>query len=339
MRDLQIFYGNVTVATSSQIEIVAGGFTGDYYGQGFTYSATGSVVGGTLTGFSETYNGHAVVTATGLNVPATTAYQLVQSNNANQLAALALSGNDTISGAGNGDVLVGYGGNNTLVGVQTGTDYAGYSGAASAYTITADPSGFLVSRPDGGQDQLINIKGVEFSDKNVSLTGQSGVGSSSATDYLVLSPSTIGIYRFFSKIDGTHFFTVSTSEEQQLVATRPDLTFEGVGMDAVNPSNVTSDPAAVPVYRFFDSVHGTHFFTVSASEEQNLVVSRADLKLEGVGFYADQIQRSGDTAVYRFFDTGNGTHFYSSSQTETAQIGASRPDLKLEGVAFYVPTA
>ena len=81
-----------------------GSDVGDYFGQGFTYSLSGAVVGGTLTGYSSTFNGGLGVTATGLNVAAATAYQLVQSSNAIQLEATALSGDDTIFGAGDSDV-------------------------------------------------------------------------------------------------------------------------------------------------------------------------------------------------------------------------------------------
>lgn len=150
---------------------------------------------------------------------------------------------------------------------------------------------------------------------------------------------TIGIYRFFSKTDGTHFFTASTSEARQIAASRPDLVSEGVALDAVNPSNLSSDTSAVPVYRFFDSAHGTHFYTISQSEEQNIVATRSDLKFEGIGLYGDSAQQSGDAAVYRFFDATNGTHFYTNSQVEAGQIVNTRADLKAEGVAFYVPTS
>ena len=169
MHNVYTIYGTAWIATSTQIEIVAGSYVWNYFGQGFTYSFNGAVVGGTLTGYSQTYNGGLVVTATGLNVPAATAYQLIQSNNDIQLDATALSGNDTIYGAGDSDVLMGYGGNNTIIGVPNGVDYAAYSGAASAYSISVNSSGFVVSRPDGGQDELINIKAIKFSDRTISL--------------------------------------------------------------------------------------------------------------------------------------------------------------------------
>lgn len=294
MRNPQVFYGTATIATSTQVEIVSGGLKGDYFGQGFTYSPAGAVNGGTVTGYATTYYGAAVSSVTGLNIPAPTVYQLVQSGNPLQLSALALSGDDTFYGAGDSDVMVGYGGNNAFIGVASGVDYVAYSGPASAYTVTSNATGFQVLRPDGGTDQLTNIKGVDFSDQTQALTSTSGIGSSGATDYPVISSKTIGIYRFFSKTDGTHFFTASTSEAQQIAASRSDLTFEGVALTAVNPSNLSNDAAAVQVYRFFDTIHATHFYTVSQTEEQMIVSSRPDLKYEGTAFYANASQQSGD---------------------------------------------
>ena len=338
MRLQQVFYGTARIATSSQIEIVYGNYVADYYGQGFAYSSSGDVVGGTLTGFSETFNGRSVYSAIGLNVPATLTYQLVQSGNPVQLVATALSGNDTITGAGNNDVLVGYGGNNSFIGVSSGTDNVAYSGSSSAYSVVRTSQGFSVTRPDGGVDTLKDIKSILFTDKTVPLTSSSGVGSTNASDFQVISARAIGLYRFFSKTDGTHFFTASTSEQQQVAASRSDLTFEGTGLSAVNPANLSSDPQARAVFRFFDSVYGTHFYTISQSEQQAIVATRSDLKYEGTALYADASKVAGDSAVYRFFDTGNGTHFYTSSSSEVAQIQSARPDLKNEGVAFYVPT-
>ena len=285
MRNPQVFYGTATMATSTQIEIVSGALKGDYFGQGFAYSSSGEVVGGTVTGYSTTYNGGAVYSVTGLNISAATVYQLVQSGNPLQLSALALSGDDTFYGAGDSDVLVGYGGNNTFNGVQSGVDYVAYSGPASAYTVTANATGFQVGRPDGGIDQLTSIKGIDFSDKTLSLTTTSGIGSGGATDYPIISGKTIGIYRFFSKVDGTHFFTASTSEEQQIAGTRSDLTFEGVGLSAVNPGNLSNDAAAVQVYLFFDTGNGTHFYTGSASEARQISATRPGLRAEGIAFY------------------------------------------------------
>ena len=142
------------------------------------------------------------------------------------------------------------------------------------------------------------------------------------------------VYRFFDSVHGTHFFTASLTETQSLESTRSDLVYEGVGLTAANPS---TDPAAAPVYRFFDTTFGTHFYTSSATEKDNVAATRADLTFEGIGFYEHNSAQPGDTAVYRFFDSNFGTHFYTDSASERATIVATRPDLVSEGIGFYAP--
>lgn len=141
-------------------------------------------------------------------------------------------------------------------------------------------------------------------------------------------------YRFFDSIHGTQFLTTSSAERQTIQNTRPDLVYEGIGLNAIDPA---ADTTAAPVYRFFDSKFGTHFYTSSSTERDTVVATRSDLVSEGVGFYEHNTQQSGDTAVYRFFDSNFGTHFYTSSTTERATIVATRPDLVAEGVSFYAP--
>jgi hypothetical protein len=159
--------------------------------------------------------------------------------------------------------------------------------------------------------------------------------SVSFVDQASITPVSVGVFRFFDTEDGTHFFTASAAERDQIVAARPDFVYEGVGINAV--SLAAADPGCEPVYRFFDSTDGTHFFTASASERDTVEATRHDLVFEGVGFYEDRSQQSGDGAVYRFFDTIHGTHLYTADKSERATIIATRADLTPEGIAFYAP--
>lgn len=151
-----------------------------------------------------------------------------------------------------------------------------------------------------------------------------------------VTAQTVSVFRFFDKSDGTHFFTASATERNNLVLTRPDLTYEGVGLQGV--ADPTSDPNAIPVYRFFDTANGTHFYSASATERDSVIATRPDLTFEGIGFYEDAAPAAGNTPVYRFFDTTNGTHFYTASATERATILQTRSDLRNEGIGFYAPT-
>jgi fibronectin-binding autotransporter adhesin len=157
--------------------------------------------------------------------------------------------------------------------------------------------------------------------------------------FVALTPQTIGVFRFFDKNFGTHFYTSDPNEEQVILKTRPDLVPEGpggVGLQAI--STVSNDPNAAPVYRFFDTLHGTHFFTASASERDTVINTRPDLTFEPTSLFFEHTQpQPGDTPVYRFFDNKFGTHFYTDDPTERATILNTRPDLVAEGIGFYEP--
>ncbi len=149
-----------------------------------------------------------------------------------------------------------------------------------------------------------------------------------------ITPTTTGVqvFRFFDTRNGTHFYTASAAERDQTINARPDLTFEGVGLNA---DTTQTDPSAAPVFRFFDIRTGSHFYTASATERDGLVNGPSGLTYEGVGFYEDSAARANDTAVYRFFDKVDGTHFFTPNQNEFASVLATRGDLVNEGIAFY----
>lgn len=149
------------------------------------------------------------------------------------------------------------------------------------------------------------------------------------------------VYRFFDNKFGTHFFTADVGEKNTVIATRSaDLIGETNGFGAVSQA----DPNATPVYRFFDNKFGTHFFTASATERDQVASARAaDLVYEPSStFFEHASQQAGDVAVYRFFDTKFGTHFYTGDQGEYNGIvtpGSStfRADLTFEKIEFYAP--
>ena len=154
---------------------------------------------------------------------------------------------------------------------------------------------------------------------------------------VAVSPQSVGVYRFFDSGNGTHFLTSSNSERDAVLQGRPDLVYEGVGLQALDGAG--NDPAVESVYRFFDTAHGTHFFTASLAERDAVIAGRADLTYEPDStFFEHASQQPGDTPVYRFFDTQFGTHFYTSDAGERSAILATRADLVDEGIGFYAPT-
>lgn len=94
---------------------------------------------------------------------------------------------------------------------------------------------------------------------------------------------TAAVFRFFNTRDGGHFFTQSTTERDQVLATRPDLRFEGIAFYEFTASQGSTTEA---VFRFFNRNDGGHFFTSSTVERDQVLATRPDLVFEGVAFHA-----------------------------------------------------
>ena len=192
-------------------------------------------------------------------------------------------------------------------------------------TYTADNS--LLDAVSAGKSEHVVATYLSRVETLANSTGDDQVGAG-------ITPTTTGVqvFRFFDTTTGTHFYTASAAERDQTVSTRLDLTYEGVGLNADTPQ---SDPSAAPVFRFFDTSSGSHFYTASATERDGLANGRSGLTYEGVAFYENPTVQANDTAVYRFFDKADGAHFYTPDQNEFASVLATRSDLVNEGIAFY----
>lgn len=91
----------------------------------------------------------------------------------------------------------------------------------------------------------------------------------------------------------------------------------------------------VPVYRFFNTRSGAHFYTSSAEERDSVIANLPQFAFEGVAFQVGDVAQSGLSPVYRFYNRLTGIHFYSISDEEKSFIEASLPQFAYEGVAYY----
>lgn len=94
---------------------------------------------------------------------------------------------------------------------------------------------------------------------------------------------------------------------------------------------------ASPVYRFFNTKSGTHFYTISANERDVVLAQYPWFTLEGVAYYAYTAQESGTAPVFRFYNKSTGTHFYTISETERNTVIASYPVFIYEGPVYFAP--
>ena len=204
------------------------------------------------------------------------------------------------------------GGKTNLISFDTALDYGdwsvaavgdsfgySYSGTLSAITPVdvneMDALGFAVITPatlglpvfrffdthDGGHFFTSNT--AERDHVRATLPGMTYEGFAyKAADPTGGDPNALPIFRFFDPHDGGHFFTINPAERDQVLNTRPDLRFEGVGFS----EHAIQEPGDSAVYRFFETTVGGHFFTSNVAERDNVLATRSDMRFEGIAFYA-----------------------------------------------------
>lgn len=119
--------------------------------------------------------------------------------------------------------------------------------------------------------------------------------------YPEADPTLSPVYRFFNKVTGTHFFTISSAEKDHVIATWPAIfNYEGIAWHASN----TAQTGWVPVYRFFNTKIGTHFYTTSAAERDDVIATFSWYSYEGIAYYVRQ-----DDQAFELVSNGTGGFF------------------------------
>jgi uncharacterized protein (DUF1800 family) len=108
----------------------------------------------------------------------------------------------------------------------------------------------------------------------------------------------------------------------------------GIGLAAPVAAAATADP----VFRFYNSQTGTHFYTISTSDRDYVLQHWPWFANEGVAFYAFKDSSQGGQPVERFYNTRTGTHFYTISQSDKNFVLANYPVFVYEGPAYWAMT-
>lgn len=215
---------------------------------------------------------------------------------------IAISGEKVIYTAGNGVYF-----NNVAGGqeeeVTSNPDFEPYYAAISG-TITAW---------EGVKD---------YTDRDIFGTG--------SLNYVANTP----IYRFWSDTYSGHFYTVSESERDYIIANDPNWRYEGATYNAFTGDN----DVRMPVYRFWSSNYRHHFYTISEAEKNYVIANDPNWSFEGVAYYGYSSQIPNSTPLYRFWSDAYKGHFYTSDASEKNNIIVSMPEWHYEGAAYYVPT-
>jgi hypothetical protein len=147
----------------------------------------------------------------------------------------------------------------------------------------------------------------------------------------------VAVYRFWSPVQSSHFYTISEQERDMLIRDFPSVwTYEGV---AYHTFGAAADVDLKPVYRFWSGEHGVHFYTINEQERDIIIRDYGYVwAYEGVAFYAypEGHQPTGTKPVYRFWSSNLSRHFYTISEPEKQMIVDQYSyTWGLEGVAWY----
>lgn len=79
---------------------------------------------------------------------------------------------------------------------------------------------------------------------------------------------TLPVYRFWSDIYLGHFYTMSESEKNYVIATWPDVwKYEGIAWYAYS----SQETGTLPIYRFWSDTFMGHFYTISEADKQYVI--------------------------------------------------------------------
>ncbi len=104
--------------------------------------------------------------------------------------------------------------------------------------------------------------------------------------YQPIVDSLVPVYRFWSPVYESHFWTVSEEECQHVIETYPTIwTYEGIVFYAFPQGSQPLD--TFPVYRFWSSDLTCHAYTMDENEKDDLIANYSDLwAFEGVAWYS-----------------------------------------------------
>lgn len=205
-------------------------------------------------------------------------------------------------------------------------------------------SSTILATTDGGQNwlaQSCDASTTSFSQVGFVDPGYGWVVSADGIFLTYTDPSYVptvpptNVYRFYNKINGSHFYTASSDERDMVLSRWPDV----YSLDGVAYSINTTNPAnSSPLYRFHNKKNGSHFYTAFPDERDTVLHRWSDtFSLDGPAYNVCTAAVSGATPVYRFFNKVNGSHFYTASAEERDIVKARWPDTyALDGIAFWI---
>jgi len=151
---------------------------------------------------------------------------------------------------------------------------------------------------------------------------------------VVDAQESVRFYRLLDSDSGDHFYTIDKNEMASAVAN--GYISEGVEGYIYAGSGVSGTS---PLYRFWNSVAGSHFYTTSVTEKDGLLGMPSVWTYEGIEGYIYTVQISGTSPLYRFWNSVDSSHFYTTSVTERDKLLGMPSVWTYEGIEGYVKLA
>lgn len=92
------------------------------------------------------------------------------------------------------------------------------------------------------------------------------------------------VYRFFNRLNGTHFYTASLDERDCIIENLTNLIYEGVSYYGFGEALNATQTA---LYRFYNSMNDSHFYTASADERDHVIQTLAHYQYEGIAYFVE----------------------------------------------------
>ncbi|MDO8848170.1 MAG: hypothetical protein Q7W51_07275 [Coriobacteriia bacterium] len=103
------------------------------------------------------------------------------------------------------------------------------------------------------------------------------------TYYTYPANNSTQLTRLYNMVAGSHFYTADAAEAANALATWPNVFRLDGATYKVNPAPVAN---SLPVYRFFNVVNGSHFYTSSETEKAHVLATWPHIyTLEGPAFW------------------------------------------------------
>ncbi|MFB9309909.1 hypothetical protein ACFFRL_11995 [Agromyces hippuratus] len=148
-------------------------------------------------------------------------------------------------------------------------------------------------------------------------------GSFATVEVTLTRPSaepTKPVYRFWSEKLRAHFYTISETERDHVIATWPRVwSYEGPKYEAFD-SQVAG---TVPLYRFWSNRYQAHFYTTDEAEKARVIAKWPDVwKYEKVAYYVYPLDSTepNTVAMARFWSPRNSRHFYTADPVERDMV-------------------